>query len=68
MIRKEMRLSVLDKYLINVIKIKKSDYGGLLIAYMGCFILTWWGIWSIHNYHLPFIDLTGFISSLGGLI
>ena len=47
---------------------EKSDVIGLVMAYIGLSIQTWWGIWSINNYKLPFLDLTGFISSLGGLI
>ena len=51
-----------------MMEIKKSDVTGLVMAYTGCFILTWWAIWSISNYRLPFVDLTGFIMSLGGLV
>lgn len=37
-------------------------------AYIGVAFFTWWGIYSYSNTGVPFSDLSGFLTSLGGLI
>jgi len=51
------------------IKMNKTDYIGIIQAQIGTMIMTIWGIWSINKYKgIPFLDLSGFITSLGGLV
>jgi len=47
---------------------KKLDTIELIRAYMGVGLVTWWGIWANSVHGIPFVDITGFISSLGGLL
>jgi len=46
----------------------KRDIIGLGIAYLGMVFMTAWGIWSISTKNFAFVDLTGFIHYLGGLL
>jgi len=39
----------------------KTNIIQLTMAYLGCFLMTAWGIWSIHKYGIAFVDLSGFI-------
>ena len=49
-------------------KLDKSDYAGIIIAEIGAIFFCMWGVWSYGNYHIPFIDITGFLGYLWGLI
>lgn len=46
----------------------KLDKFEFIRAYIGMFLLTWWGIWSYNNNYLVVSHLSGFIISLGGII
>ena len=49
-------------------KIRKVDVIGIGQGYLGCAFFTWWGIWSENVYGLPLLDISGFLTSVGGLI
>ncbi len=46
----------------------KLDIIELSRAYLGVFLLSWWGFWNILTDEIIFSDLTGFVSTLGGLL
>lgn len=48
---------------------KREDYIGMGLAYLGCFILTHWMIWSYNTYGIW--DVTNpikYITTFGGLM
>lgn len=48
-------------------KIDKSDYIGIGLAYLGTFFMCFWGIWSINKYNIAFADMSGFIRVILGI-
>ena len=47
---------------------KREDYIGLGMAYLGCLILTHWMIWSHINYGIYGTELSTYITTLGGIL
>ena len=41
---------------------------GFGLSYLGISLMTWWGILSMNIYEIPFVNLTGFITHLGGIL
>jgi len=46
----------------------KTDAIGLVIAYTGIVLQSWWGIWSYYNFGIPFSYFYEFVTSGGGMI
>ena len=46
----------------------KLDIIELGRAYLGVGLFSWWGLWSGINHDIPFTHLTGFLTSLGGIL
>lgn len=42
-------------------KMEKTDIVQLTMAYLGCFLMTSWGIWSYSKYNISYADMTGFL-------
>ena len=53
----------MNKHLKQWIGEKEEDRKSLLLGYLGCLLMTWWGIWSYATFNVPFSELTSFIIS-----
>lgn len=37
-------------------------------AILGIFVMLWWGFWCINQGYGTYADITGFVTSLGGIL
>lgn len=64
---KNKKLNTIGKKTGNLYN-KYQDIFELSKSYLGVLLMTWWGFWSYNIYGRTFIDLTGFIITIGGLL
>lgn len=49
-------------------KLEECDIIGMELAYIGCFLMTHWMIWSYNLYGIWGAGLMTYLTSFGGLI